>query len=95
VGGANLLSNKPLSYNFKSGTNLLFGALDSDVALPEQGANLILNGKGSHLCTRNICNLIEAAALLSDHVACTGVRNDTSHGEPVGRRCSLREVLSK
>jgi hypothetical protein len=89
------LPSELLSYNFESGTVLRFGAPDSDVALPERGANLILDGKGSYLCTRDICNLFEAAALSSNHMTCAGVRNNTGHGELVSGRHSLRKVLSK
>ena len=56
---------------------------------------MILYRKCGDTSARNIGDLLKAASLLSDDMTCAGIRNDAGHGEPVCRRCSLREVLSE
>ena len=90
-----LLPSEPLSNYSKSGTDLRFGAPNSDMVLSERGVSMILDGKGSNTSTRNISNLLKAVSLLFDDVTCTGVRNDAGHGEPVCGRRSLREVCQR
>src|SRR6202040_858095 len=56
---------------------------------------MIFYRKGGDTSAGNIGDLFKAMSLSSDDVTCTGVRNDTGHGEPVCGRRSLREVLSE
>jgi hypothetical protein len=89
------LASKPLSDYSKSSTDLLFGAPDSDMALPKGGTIPFLDREGSHSSAGYVGDLLEAASLSSDDVTCAGVRSDASHGELVCGRHSLRKVLSK
>ena len=84
---------EPLSNYSKSGTDLLFGAPDSDVALPKRGAASLLDGEGGHPGAGYVSDLFKATSLSSNDVTCTGVRNDAGHGELLRRRRSCREVL--
>jgi hypothetical protein len=90
-----LLPSEPLSKNSESSTDLLLGAPDSDMVLPKQGATVVLDGEGSNMCTRYVCDLFKATSLSSNDMTCTGIRNDTGHGETLRGRRSLREVLSE
>ena len=83
VWGIDLLTGEPLSNYSKSGTDLLFGALDSDMALPKRGAISLLDGEGGHSSARYVGGLFKAASLSSNDMTCTGVRNDAGHGEPL------------
>jgi hypothetical protein len=93
--GTNPLASEPLSNYSKSGTDLLFSALYSDVALPKRGASLLLDREGGDSGARYVGNLPEAASLSSSDVTCAGVRNDAGHGEPLRGQCSRREVLGE
>jgi hypothetical protein len=68
VRGMNPLTSEPLSNYSESGTDLLFGAPYSDVALPKGGAGPLLDGEGGHSGTRYVGDLLEAASLSSNDV---------------------------
>jgi len=91
--GTDPLTSEPLSNYSKSGTDLLFGAPDSDVALPKRGAASLLDGEGGYSSAGYVSDLFKAASLSSNDMTCAGVRNDTGHGEPLRGRHSRREVL--
>jgi hypothetical protein len=95
VQGMNLLTCEPLSNYSESGTNLLFCAPYSDVALPKRGASPLLDGEGGYLSAKYVGNLLEAASLSSNDMTCTGVRNDAGHGKPLRGQRSWREVLGE
>jgi hypothetical protein len=76
VWGMDSLMGEPLSNYSKSSTDLLLGALYSDVALPKRGANPLLDREGSYPGTKYVSDLLEAAYLSSNDVTCTGIRND-------------------
>ena len=48
VRGTDLLTGELLSNYSKSSTDLLFGAPDSDMALPKRGTVSLLDGEGGH-----------------------------------------------
>ena len=88
-----MLTGELLSNYSKSSTDLLFGAPDSDMALPKRGTVSLLDGEGGHSGAGYVGDLFKAASLSSNDVTCAGVRNDAGHGEPLRRRRSRREVL--
>jgi hypothetical protein len=89
--GAHTLTSEALTDDDEGVSDLSVGAPDSDVALVGRA---ILQSEGGDPSTRNVGDLLEAAALTSNHMTDDGVRKDDGQLEAVGLAL-CRQGLSK